>query len=57
MKQQDKRKTFSRKRMNNADRDTTWINDRNQVYTDKLDRHFGGYVKDVRSNMERGTAL
>jgi len=43
--------------MNNTDRDTTWINDRNQVYTDKLDRHFGDYVKDVRSNMERGTAL
>ena len=31
----------------------TWINDRNF----KLDRHFGDYVKEIRSNMERGTAL
>lgn len=35
----------------------TWINDRNKIYNKKLDRHFGDYVKEVRSNMERGTAL
>lgn len=43
--------------MNNEDREYTWIDDRNKVYTNKLDRHFGKYVKTIRSNMERGTAL
>ena len=57
MTQQNKRSEFSRKRGENGNRDTTWINDRNKVYTNKLDRAYGDYVKTIRSNMERGTAL
>jgi len=27
------------------------------IFTNKLDRSYGNYVKDIRSNIERGTGL
>ena len=33
--------------MENQEKYMTWINDRNKIYNQKLDRHFGEYVKEV----------
>lgn len=38
------------------DQNITYINDRNRIYNNKLDRHYGTYVSEIKSNLERGTA-
>lgn len=55
-KQEMKRKNFSRRRTYVEDQNITYINDRNRIYNKKLERHFGEYVGEIKSNLERGTA-
>ena len=52
-----KRKEFSRRRTYMKEEDVYHINERNRIYNKKLQRNFGEYVKDIKSNMERGTAI
>ena len=33
------------------------INDGNSKFNSKLDRHYGKYTKEIKANLERGTAL
>lgn len=57
IKEQDQiKRNFSRRRMVNPDEQLTSINERNRVFNNKLQRHYGNYVKQIRANIERGTA-
>ena len=57
-KDQDKRNKFSRKRIHDDDAaDVEWINERNKQYTKKLDKAYGSHTAEIKSNIERGTAL
>ena len=51
-----KKKDFSRRRGFIEDQNITYINERNRIYNKKLERHFGTYVSEIKSNLERGTA-
>ena len=52
----EKAANFSRRR---RDRDETFgaINDRNAHFNRKAERAFGKYTKEIKQNLERGTAL
>jgi len=56
-KQEKKRRAFSRRRGFNEDEDITYINQRNKVFNEKLQRSFGEYTAEIKYNLERGTAL
>jgi hypothetical protein len=51
-----KKSKFSRRRTHIKEEDVYHINERNRIYNKKLQRNFGEYVKDIKSNLERGTA-
>lgn len=53
----EKRNAFSRRRTFNADKDVTSINERNRHFNDKLERNYSKYATEIKSNLERGTAL
>ncbi|KAM3141124.1 hypothetical protein pb186bvf_006729 [Paramecium bursaria] len=55
-KQISKRKNFSRRRRFNEDQPVTYINERNRIFNQKLQRSFGTYAADIKANLERGTA-
>ena len=55
--QVEKRQKFSRRRMHDADADVDYINERNMNFNKKLERFYGDYTKDIRDNLERGTAV
>lgn len=48
---------FSRRRAFDDEADVTYINRRNAVFNKKADRAFDPYTKEIRQNLERGTAL
>lgn len=52
-----KRNQFSRRRMYNEDKDVSAINDRNERFNQKLERNYAKYAAEIKSNLERGTAL
>ena len=52
-----KRKTFQRRRTYYEDADVNYINKRNMVFNKKVQRAYGKYTKEIRKNLERGTAL
>ena len=52
-----KRGDFSRRRTFNSDKDVTSINERNRHFNDKLERNYSKYANEIKSNLERGTAL
>ncbi len=56
-KQVEKREKYSRRRMFDADADVDYINERNMNFNKKLERFYGEYTKDIRDNLERGTAV
>jgi len=39
------------------DKDVDYINERNKVFNEKLDRNYGNYAAEIKGNIERGTAL
>eukprot|EP00041_Stephanoeca_diplocostata_P004114 m.40918 g.40918 ORF g.40918 m.40918 type:complete len:219 (+) comp14881_c0_seq3:385-1041(+) len=56
-KQIEKRKEFSRRRAHHHDADITYINERNMQFNKKLERFYGKYTKEIKDNLERGTAV
>ncbi|KAI8147592.1 SYF2 splicing factor-domain-containing protein [Fennellomyces sp. T-0311] len=55
-KQIHRRETRSRERKEVAD-DISWINEKNRVFNQKIARFYDKYTKEIRENLERGTAL
>ena len=39
------------------EKDVDYINERNRVFNQKLERNFGKYAADIKSNIETGNAL
>jgi len=54
---EEKRKKFSRRRVYDEDEQVEWINERNRHFTKKIERAFGEHTKEIKANLERGTAL
>ena len=54
---EEKRKKFSRRRIYDEDEQVEWINERNRHFTKKIERAFGEHTKEIKGNLERGTAL
>jgi hypothetical protein len=54
---QKKRDTFSRRRQFNDDEDVTYINEHNRNFNKSISRAFDKYTKEIKANLERGTAL
>lgn len=52
-----KRKDFSRRRTYHEEKDIDSINDRNEHFNRKIERAFGKYTLEIKTNLERGTAL
>ena len=52
-----KREKYSRRRMHDEDADVDYINERNMKFNKKLERFYGQYTKDIKDNLERGTAV
>ena len=52
-----KRSEYSRRRMHVDDEDVSHIHERNRVFNKKLDRAYNETTKEIRANLERGTAL
>ncbi|OEH80698.1 peptidyl-prolyl cis-trans cyclophylin [Cyclospora cayetanensis] len=52
---QKRRGLFSRRRIFNEDADVSYINERNRIYNNKLERSFD--TREIKQNFERGTAL
>jgi pre-mRNA-splicing factor SYF2 len=52
-----KRAEYSRRRKVDPDAAAQGINRRNDVYVKKLDRFYGEATREIRANLERGTAL
>lgn len=48
---------FSRRRAESESADVDYINDRNKHFNKKIERAFGEHTKDIKANLERGTAL
>ncbi|KAK2727539.1 pre-mRNA-splicing factor SYF2-like [Artemia franciscana] len=56
-KQVEKREKFSRRRKYDEDADIDYINERNARFNKKLERFYGNYTKEIKQNLERGTAI
>lgn len=56
-KQEERRKKFSRRRTFQQEEDVNYINERNRVFNKKLDRHFGTFASEIKTNLERGSAI
>ncbi|GAB6025085.1 pre-mRNA-splicing factor syf2 [Chamberlinius hualienensis] len=56
-KQIGKRAKFSRRRLYNDDADIDYINERNRIFNEKLERNYGQYTSEIKQNLERGTAV
>jgi len=57
VKQKEKREKFSRRRRHDPDADIDYINERNMKFNQKLERFYGHYTKEIKDNLERGTAV
>ena len=54
----ERRAKRSRKRVDlGEDKNISSINDKNKLFNEKLERFFGKYAADIKSNLERGTAI
>lgn len=43
--------------MHVEDKDIDYINERNKVFNEKLERNFSKFAAEIKGNIERGTAL
>ena len=50
-------RTYSRRRRHDPDADIDYINERNMNFNKKLERFYGTYTKEIKDNLERGTAV
>ncbi|KAK9797381.1 hypothetical protein WJX73_008458 [Symbiochloris irregularis] len=55
--QKRRREEFSRRRAVHTDKDVDFINDRNAHFNKKIDRAFAAHTREIKANLERGTAL
>lgn len=56
--QLEKRSEFRRQRMFiDGEKDIDYINDRNRVFNQKLERNFGKYASHIKANIESGNAV
>eukprot|EP00669_Euglena_mutabilis_P011577 TRINITY_DN6200_c0_g1_i1.p2 TRINITY_DN6200_c0_g1~~TRINITY_DN6200_c0_g1_i1.p2 ORF type:complete len:277 (-),score=122.69 TRINITY_DN6200_c0_g1_i1:116-925(-) len=55
--QMERRSKWSRRRQFFETADVDYINERNRVFNKKLARAFDPYTKEIKQNLERGTAL
>ncbi|EGD81300.1 hypothetical protein PTSG_11337 [Salpingoeca rosetta] len=53
----EKKKKFRRRRAVYKHGDIDYINEKNRVYNEKLEKYYGKYSKDIKDSFERGTAL
>lgn len=51
------RASRSRKRTADPEAEVTYINERNRHFNDRVSRFYDRYTKEIRDNLERGTAL
>lgn len=56
-KQMEKRSKFHRRRQHNDEADIDYINERNAKFNQKAERFYGQYTKEIKQNLERGTAV
>lgn len=56
-KQLEKRRRFSRRRGQDTDGEIDFINDRNRKFNEKLNRFYAEHTRDIKQNLERGTAV
>jgi len=56
-RQLKKRKEFSRPRIFDFDEEVTYINEQNRVFNKKLQRDYKDYTREIKANLERGSAL
>ena len=52
-----KQSKFSRRRTFDDDADIDYINERNMQFNKKIERFYGKYTKEIKQNLERGTAV
>ncbi|GMF05704.1 unnamed protein product [[Candida] boidinii] len=60
MKSNDERKSKIRNSRNDTNSDDSsigYINEKNRQFNEKLNRHYDKYTKDLKDDIERGTAL
>ena len=43
--------------MKDEDTDICWVNDRNKIFNEKLERFYGKYAAEFKNGFERGTKL
>lgn len=54
----EKRADFRRERMDiEGEKDIDYINDRNKVFNEKLERNFSKYAQHIKANIESGNAV
>lgn len=53
----ERRKKFSRRRVFDEEEEVQWINEANRRFTKQLDKSFGEYTREIKNNLERGTAI
>ncbi len=56
-KQIGKRGQFSRTRLFIDEKDVDYINDRNKVFNEKLERNFGKTAAQIKANIESGSTI
>lgn len=56
-KQREKKQEYTRRRMHVDEKDVDYINERNKVFNEKLERNFSKFAAEIKGNIERGTAL
>ncbi|KAJ3083478.1 pre-mRNA-splicing factor syf2 [Rhizoclosmatium hyalinum] len=56
-KQNEKRKSFSKRKAHNPDDDVTYINERNMRFNKKISRAYDKHTAEIKAAFERGTAL
>jgi len=52
-----KRDQYHRRRMFDPETPIDYINERNRRFNNKLDRFYGEHTKDIKEDLERGTAI
>jgi len=56
-KQIEKRSKYHRRRQHHDEADIDYINERNMKFNQKAERFYGQYTKEIKQNLERGTAI
>ena len=56
-RQVEKREKYSRRRAYDSEADVDYINERNMKFNQKLERFYGEHTKEIKDNLERGTAV